>query len=75
MNITKGYSAKLQILYVANDRITEEIVERNKNHLDLDEYNQNYEAIKLEAQNDVKTLFLTVIRKAVELSQPANFPV
>ena len=51
------------------------MVERNKHHFDISEYNENYNAIKFVAQNDVKTLFLTVIRKANELPYPANFPV
>lgn len=66
LNNTNDHSAKLQILFVENGRITEEMVERNGKHFDNDEYNQNYEAIKKDSQSDVKTILLPVARKIKE---------
>jgi len=67
----KPYTARLQILYVANDRITEEMVERNMSHFDINEYNENYEAIKSDNQSDVKTFIINVTKKVSSLSESA----
>lgn len=74
LNNSKDYSAKLQILYVAHDKINEEMVERNYKHFDINEYNENYEAIKKDSQNDVKTVILNVTRKNSDLSQAPAEP-
>lgn len=74
LNNTNDNSAKLQILFVENSRITEEMVERNSAHFDNDEYTQNLEAIKKENKNDVKTLLLPVNRKVKEELKPFEEP-
>ncbi len=35
LNNKKSYTAKLQILYIAHDKITEELVEKNRKHFDI----------------------------------------
>jgi hypothetical protein len=74
LNNTNDHSAKLQILFVENSCITEEMVDRNSAHFDNDEYNQNLEAIKRENQNDVKTLLFPVNRKVKEEPKPPKDP-
>jgi hypothetical protein len=57
---TKEYSAKLQVLYIAHELITEEIVEKNRKHFDIGEYNEFYEKIRAQSQNQVMTHIIAV---------------
>lgn len=40
-------------------------------HFDINEYNENYEAIKSDNQSDVKTFIINVTKKVSSLSESA----
>lgn len=47
------------------------MVEKNKKHFDLIEYNELYDSIKQGNQSDVKTAIINVTRKGVDPAQEA----